>query len=196
MGDLKALLHWGGQTLIGHQIEALSSAGVSRIVVVLGHQSDRLESLLRGRPGVECVYNPDYRQGKTTSLKAGLAAVRGSAVEGPPEDFMLLLNVDQPRSAGIVRRVIELHHSGPHDPAPRSHLITVPTYGGKGGHPIALSTTLMPELIDISEDTMGLKAVVRRHAEDTVRVEVDAPEILLDLNTPDDYRKALEHLTS
>ena len=196
MGDLKALLDWSGRTLIEHQIEALSSAGVSRIVVVLGHQSDRLESLLRGKPAVECVYNPDYRQGKTTSLKAGLAAVQGSAGGGPPEEFMLLLNVDQPRSAGIIKRVIELHHSGPHGPAPRPHLITVPTYGGKGGHPIALSTTLMSELMDISEDTMGLKAVVRRHAADTVRVEIDAPELLLDLNTPDDYRKALEHLTS
>ena len=56
---------------------------------------------------------------------------------------------------------------------------------------MVLSRVLALELMDISEETLGLKAVTVRHEKATRRVEIDAPEILLDLNTPEDYRKAL-----
>ena len=112
------------------------------------------------------------------------------AVTVLPEESILILNVDQPRSDGIIRRVMELHRRA--NSSERTCLITIPTYGGKGGHPIILSTSLVDELMDISEDTLGVKDVVRRHGEETQRIEVDSPEILLDLNTPQDYRKALE----
>ena len=56
---------------------------------------------------------------------------------------------------------------------------------------MVLSAHLMDELMQMSESTQGLKAVVRRHGDDVVRVELDAPEILLDLNTLQDYHRAL-----
>ena len=70
-------------------------------------------------------------------------------------------------------------------------LITVPEFGGKGGHPIIVSARLLSELQTIDEETQGIKAVVRRHADDTVRVDLGTPEILWDLNTPEQYEEAL-----
>ncbi len=191
MGQLKALLPWQGTTLIEHQITALASAGVSRTIVVLGHQRERLESLLEGYNQVQCVYNPDYKQGKTTSIKAGVGAFHRSQDSASPDGAILILNVDQPRSADTIRRIMALHSQGGGGPEGLPRLITIPTYGGKGGHPVVLSGILAPELMDISEETLGLKAVTVRHEKATRRVEIDAPEILLDLNTPEDYRKAL-----
>ena len=195
MGELKALLPWQGATLIEHQVTALASAGVSYIIVVLGHQSDRLGTLLRDRPEVRCAYNPDYRQGKTTSIKAGIRALRSaqdSAFDPSGKGSILVLNVDQPRSAGVIHRVIELHaRPGESSPPDQASLITVPTHRGKGGHPVILSMSLADELMEIFEDTLGLKAVMRRHEGETQRVEMDSPEVLLDLNTPQDYREAL-----
>ena len=136
-------------------------------------------------PGVTCVYNPDFAQGKTASIKAGLRALQ--AAPSPQPEWILLLNVDQPRSPDTIQQVIELHHG-----SPQEHLITVPTHGGKGGHPVIFSASLIEELMEISEENAGLKAVVRCHASETVRVEMGNPEVLLDLNTPEDYRKALE----
>ena len=201
MGETKALLPWHGRPLIEHQVSALASAGVSRTIVVLGHQSEKLKSLLEDRSGIQWVYNPDYKQGKTTSIKAGLHTLKASSIPAatgeqgeaarlPSEEAILILNADQPRSADTIRRVMELHRRA--DSSKPTCLITIPTYGGKGGHPIILSLSLMNELMDISEDTLGVKNVVRRHGEETQRVEIDSPEILLDLNTPQDYRKALE----
>lgn len=181
----KALLQWHGTTLLEHQVATLTSADISPIIVVLGHLSEKLEPLVKKHPGVTCVYNPDFAQGKTTSIKAGLRALQ--AAPSPQPEWILLLNVDQPRSPDTIRQVIELHHG-----SPQEHLITVPTHGGKGGHPVIFSASLIEELMEISEENAGLKAVVRCHASETVRVEMGNPEVLLDLNTPEDYRKALE----
>ena len=61
--------------------------------------------------------------------------------------------------------------------------VTVPEYRGKGGHPIALSASLLPELQAIDEQSQGIKAVVRRRPDSVHRFPLDNPEILLDLNT-------------
>ena len=121
-----------------------------------------------------------YLQGKTTSIKTGLNVL---ATDHP--QALLLLNVDQPRSADVIRSLLESHQS-------QDGLITIPTHNGKGGHPIILSPALLDELREIDEETVGIKAVVQRHLEDTRRVEMDSPEVLWDLNTPEEYQRVLE----
>ena len=180
MGQLKALLPWKGQTLLQHQVAALREGGADRVVVVLGHRADDLKPLVEQDEGATWVLNPDYLQGKTTSIKAGLSALDADAVSE-----ILLLNVDQPRSAADIAHVLETHRS-------EGFAITVPTCGGKGGHPIALSAALLEELRSIDEESQGIKAVVRRHADAVNRIPLDNPQILLDLNTPEQYRDALE----
>ena len=179
MGQLKALLPWQGQSLLEHQVSALREGGADRVVVVLGHRADDLRPLLEGKDGVSWTLNPHYLQGKTTSIKAGLSALDSVAL-----DVILLLNVDQPRDAADVARVLEAHRT-------HGHAVTVPEYRGKGGHPIALSATLLPELLEIDEDTQGIKAVVRRRPGSVQRLPIDNPGILLDLNTPEQYRDAV-----
>ena len=180
MGQLKALLPWRGRTLLEHQFSALLDGGADSVIVVLGHRADDLRPLCEGREGVSCTLNPHYLQGKTTSIKAGLAALDPAGVGD-----ILLLNVDQPRSAEDVARILDVHRSG-------ASAITVPEYKGKGGHPIALSASLLPELLAIDEESQGIKAVVRRRPEAVRRLPIDNPGILLDLNTPEDYRAAVE----
>lgn len=184
MGQLKALLPWQGKTLLEHQVGALIQGGCSEIVVVLGHRHTELSPLLQGQPRVRSVHNPDYLQGKTTSLRAGLRAIS----ESHPE-FFLVLNVDQPRSSDAVRQVIEHHSTG-------GHLVTIPCNQGKGGHPVAISSSLLSELTDITEETEGMKAVMRRHTAQTHRLELGNPDLLLDLNTPEDYQRALTRSTT
>ena len=180
MGQLKALLPWQGVSLIKHQVDSLRAGGVDRVVVVLGHRSDELKSELRDTTGVSWQLNPDYLQGKTTSIKAGLNALGADQPQA-----LLLLNVDQPRSADVIRSLLEEHQS-------QCNLITIPTHNGKGGHPIILSPTLLDELRQIDEESFGIKAVVQRHLEGTRRVEMDSPEVLWDLNTPEEYQRVLE----
>ncbi len=180
MGQLKALLPWQGTSLLKHQVTSLRAGGVDRVVVVLGHRSDELKAELAGIEGVAWQLNPDYLQGKTTSIKAGLSTLGSDQL-----DALLILNVDQPRNADVIRSLLKEHQY-------QGSLITIPTHKGKGGHPIILSRSLLDELREIDEETYGIKAVVQRHLDATRRVEMEAPEVLWDLNTPEEYQRVLE----
>ena len=188
MGTLKALLDWRGRFLIIHQIVALREAGADEVVVVLGHRADELQARIGVNSdvyalgNVRCVVNPDYAQGKTTSIKTGLRAISGADDSAGP---ILFLNVDQPRSAATVGQVLQAHRDG--DGA----LITIPTCNGKGGHPIAVSRALYDEMLGITEATQGMRAVTERRQAATQRVELGAPELLWDVNTPEQYQAAL-----
>ena len=179
MGRVKALLPWRGTTLLAHQIAALKEGGVHKVAVVLGHQAGSLKPVVEGTEGVTWAVNPDYASGKTTSIKVGLNAL------GPEEPAaILILNVDQPRSPETIRGLLRRHRAV-------GGLITIPTYSGKGGHPIVMGPALLGELRSISEETLGIKAVVRAHEDSTHRAEMATPEVLWDLNTPEEYREAV-----
>lgn len=188
MGTLKALLDWHGRPLIMHQIVALREAGAEEVVVVLGHRADELQARIGANRdvyvagNVRCAINSNYAEGKTTSIKTGLRAISTDpSAHGP----ILMLNVDQPRSVQIIRRVLSAHLGQP------GNLITIPTCDGKGGHPIAISRTLHQELLEISEVTQGMRAVTQRHEEAVQRVELGAQELLWDVNTPEQYQAVL-----
>ena len=180
MGALKALLPWGCKNLLVHQVTVLNQAALCPITVVTGHRACELKSHLGNYPQVHTVFNTRYREGKTTSIKAGLAVFRKSNPVA-----ILVLNVDQPRSIEVIRTLVKEHQRN-------SSLITIPTYAGKGGHPVIFSSTLLEELSNISEETQGLKAVVLRNAKNTNYMAVDSREVLFDLNTDEDYLRALK----
>jgi molybdenum cofactor cytidylyltransferase len=179
MGQLKALLPWQGTSLLAHQVGVLREAGVDRVIVVLGHRAEELKPIVGGQPKVTCVVNPDYLKGKTTSIKTGVSSLLRDNL-----DSLLVLNVDQPRTADTLRHLLHQHRAS-------SALITIPTYQGKGGHPIILDASLIDELLSVQEETLGLKAVTQRHQDRMQRVEVEDPGVLQDLNTPEQYQEAL-----
>ncbi len=176
MNSPKPLLEWGDGTLIEHQIRALFAGGVSEVVVVLGHRADEISPRIFGT-GARCVVNEQFADGRASSIRAGLSAI------SPDAEHALILGVDQPRTAEIVARVLKAHLS-------KDALITSPRIGGRGGHPLAFSIRLMPELMRISEQGQGLREVFERHRADINRVHIDDPMIRLDINTPEEYARA------
>ena len=176
MGRPKPLLPWRGTTLVEHQISALFDGGVSEVVVVVGHEADAVAAQVANTPA-RCVVNPDYLQGKTTSIKAGLRAVSADA------DAILLLAVDQPRTASIVSEVVTAH-------AASGALITSPRYKGHGGHPLIFAASLRDELARISEEKQGIREVFQAHRDSVQEYALDDPMIRLDLNTPAAYDEA------
>ena len=74
MGRPKPLLQWRGSTLVEHQVSVLLEGGASEVVVVLGHRSEDVAPYVE-RTGATFVVNEQYREGRTSSIKAGLEAV-------------------------------------------------------------------------------------------------------------------------
>ena len=114
MGRLKALLPWRGQTLLEHQVSALRDGGADRVIVVLGHRADELRPLVERNQGVTWTLNPDYRQGKTTSIKAGLSAL---PIFPPPQGGVKSFRKSScststnPAQAMDVARVLDVHRA-------------------------------------------------------------------------------------
>ena len=178
MGEPKALLDWGGEPLIRYQIRQLQEAGVDEVVVVLGYRADDIHRKLHGLT-YRSVLNPVYQLGRAGSLRAGAKAVSREA------SAIVLLNVDQPRAADLIRSVIQAH-----TPAAGA---TRPACGDRHGHPVVLSGRLRGELLTASEDEHGLRGVLATHVDEVVDVPSDE-RCLLDLNTPDEYEAAIAAL--
>ena len=179
MGSPKPLLPWLGGTLIEYQVKSLREAGVSQTVVVLGHAADEVAPYVQGSGDVAIVTNARYREGKTTSIKLGVRETDTRATA------LLLLAVDQPRPPALLRRVLEEHLES-------QALITQPVYEGKAGHPLLFHPALRGELLEITEERMGVREVVARDPKRVSKVAVDSTLALLDLNTADDYREAMK----
>jgi len=177
MGQLKALLPWHGKTLLRYQVDALLAAPVERIVVVLGHRREELLPILPSDPRVTTAVNDDYTSGKVSSIRTGIAAA-------PPGQDILLLGVDQPRPPALITEVLGAH-------AAAGARISVAACHGRGGHPVVFSAGLRPELLAITEESEGLRAVMRAHAGDVQHVETGDPLALVNLNTPEDYEAAV-----
>jgi molybdenum cofactor cytidylyltransferase len=181
MGRLKQLLAWGGTTLIDWQVRQFTQAGVESVVVVLGHAADDIRPALPS--GTRVTLSEDYRQGRASSLRRG-----AQAVEGAP-DALLILSVDQPRPAWLSRRLIERWER-------EKPLIVSPRFVDGFGHPVLLDGSLLPELREVDEASLGLRAVIDRHLESAAGEVIHNSRINVDLNTPDDYASALASFNS
>jgi molybdenum cofactor cytidylyltransferase len=175
MEQPKALLRWGPRSLLEYGISQIAEA-IGPPIVVLGHEADRLAPLARAL-GAQIVVNERFREGRSTSIEAAVRAL------GPDVESILLANVDQPRPAALLRALVRAHESG-------VALISRPIFGDEHGHPTIFRRPLFGELATLSEETEGLKSVLRRHADAIANVPLDDPIVLLNLNRPDEYEAA------
>ena len=176
MGRPKPLLAWRGVTLVEYQVASLTAAGATEVVVVLGHRHEEVAPYVEG-PTVRYVVNHRYRDGRSTSIRTGIAET------APDAEAILLLGVDQPRPPEIVAETLASHLDS-------GALITSPRRNGRGGHPIVFSPALRGELNAITEEEQGIRQVFRAHRGEVNEIEIDDPAIHLDLNTEEDYNRA------
>ena len=73
-GPNKLLAEIGGRPLVRIAAEEALASRARPVIVVTGHQRDKVEAALEGLD-VRHVHNPDFAEGLSTSVKTGLAAV-------------------------------------------------------------------------------------------------------------------------
>lgn len=181
MGRLKALLPWRGTTLLQSQLAAMAEAALSPLIVILGHRAEELTALLplpqqwerRGEGPPKVVLNARYREGKSTSIVAGIAAL-------PPDvDAAIVIAVDQPTDASILGTL-----------AQASGTIRLPSVHRRRGHPTLFDRSVFPDLLAISEEREGLREVMTRYEAAIRYVNVDTELVRANLNSPQEYEAA------
>ena len=122
---------------------------------------------------VTFVHNPDFAEGLSTSLKAGIAAVPAEA------DGAIVCLGDMPQvSAPLIDRLIAAF-----DPE-RGALVVIPTIAGKRGNPVLWSRRFFPDLMALEGD-VGARHLIGGYAEAVAEVAVEDAAALTDVDTPE-----------
>ncbi len=180
MGQAKQLLGIEGKALLQQVLDSVLEADVDEVILVLGHEAERIRKAMDVR-GARVVVNADYARGMITSIQEGL-----KALDKKSEAFFVVLG-DQPeiRPAVYNRLIREFRGLRP------SPGILLPAYRGKKGHPALFSIKYLAESFKITGD-VGFREIVQRHPEEVLLVDVGTASVLMDIDTPEDYREYLQ----
>ena len=175
MGGAKMLLPVGGRPMVQRVVDASLDSKASQTIVVVGNEAEKVSEALAGRP-VTVVVNPDYADGMSTSLRAGLMAV------DPTADGAIILLGDQPFvSSALLDGLIDRF-------ACCAEHVVRPSVGGRPGNPVLVSAALFPELAEERGDVGG-RHVIERRADEVCMVPVDDPHELVDIDSPPEYEE-------
>lgn len=177
MGSPKALSPvGGGERALERLVRVAREAGLARPIVVLGADHDAVRAQL-GELDAAFVRNPAPEAGRTGSLQRGLAATGASCA--------LALPVDHPLVAASTLAAL----------AAAAGEWVVPTFEGRGGHPIKLGPMGVAAVMS-APATTPLRHVPRMVGIEPHRLAVRDPGILLNLDTPDALQRAVQGAAS
>lgn len=175
MGETKQLLPWRGKPVLQHVLDRLRRSCVGEIILVLGHDRDRILSAIDVE-GVKVTVNLEYAEGMSGSVRRGAAALHPEA-----NAFFIVLG-DQP-AVGVEiydRLAAEFERRYP------AKTIFIPTCRGRRGHPPLFAARHREDIAEIRGD-VGLRAVIEKNPEAVAGVAVETETILEDLDTPEQY---------
>lgn len=171
-GPNKLLADVGGRPMARIAVEQALASKAKPVIVVTGHQRERIEAALAGLP-VTFVHNPDFADGLSTSLKAGVAALPSDV------DGVIVCLGDMPQvDAALIDRLLTSF-----DPE-RGALVVVPTIAGKRGNPVVWSRRFFSELSALDGD-VGARHLISAYPEAVVEVPVDGNAAVTDVDTPE-----------
>jgi len=165
-GGNKLLAIVGGEPVITRVLRALD--GIERVVVVGAH----VEELMQYLRSEVVIYNPNYREGMSTSIKLGLRFFQDY-------DAVLIVLGDMPLiTRETINKIINTYHEG--------CTAVIPTHKGLRGNPVLIHRSLFNELMRLRGD-VGARELLRDRA-DVCYVEC-GPEVIMDIDTLDDLAR-------
>lgn len=171
----KLLLQNEGETLVHHAAKMATLSQLKPVVVVLGHEADAVRAALDGLP-VDFAVNPDFAQGLSTSLQAGIRAL-------PPNiDGAAVILADMPDlDTSLLDR---LHAAFEAEPAA---LAAVPVHDGQWGNPCIVAAALFAEIATLRGD-QGARKILEAHRDMVVEMPESSDAATRDIDTPDDWQ--------
>ena len=178
MGEAKQLLRIDEQTILERTIENVSASRVEEAVLVLGFEAELIRQKLPAAllDSVQVVINENHQSGMSSSLRAGLAAVNLES------DAALIVLADQPLVRPETMNLIVEQYRG------SDAEIVIPHYQGSRGNPVLLDRSVFAEAMALEGD-VGCRSIFAQHTKGILRVDVDDPGILADIDSREDYER-------
>jgi molybdenum cofactor cytidylyltransferase len=173
MGQPKQLMPFSYSTIVERTIDNLLNSAVSETIVVLGHREEEIRKTIASKP-LKIAINPDYQQGMSTSIIAGLKQVDKRA------PAVLIALGDQPFvDTQTINSLVEAFIANKKG-------IIIPVYQGRRGNPVIVAIKYKNELLNLKGDVGG-REIIKRHSDDVFEVAVNCEGVLLDIDTMENY---------
>ncbi len=185
MGQPKANLVFGDNTVLELGINAARQAGIHDHIIVVGHHEDEIKALHRNSlsSNVVWVTNPQPELGMLTSLKLALNEISDGDCSGfffSPVDYPLVRSADYRALLNAFNQLQEK------DEFSSEGCVLSPSYRGKRGHPVLCSMKIKEKLLNLSDRDTPKAAFENSQR---VEVAVEHEGVLLDMDTPEDYAR-------
>ena len=172
MGSNKLLVDVGDKPMIRRSVEAVLASVARPVIVVTGHESEKVRSSLAGLI-VTFIENPDYADGLSTSLRAGLAAVPKTA------NGAIICLGDMPLVAGPqIDKLISAFNPVEH------RTIIVPVHGGERGNPVLWGRQHFAEMAALIGDR-GARELIAANSDEVIEAAMRSDTVLADFDTPE-----------
>jgi molybdenum cofactor cytidylyltransferase len=172
-GEPKQLAMIDGEPMIARVVREVHASAADTVLVVLGHEFEKVSAVINGFHGIKIINNPDYPNGLSSSLKAGLAQAVGF-------DAIMFVLGDLPGLASAdMDSVISIYRDST---AP----LACAMYEGRPAHPVIFRKDLWPELEKLTGD-IGGREVVIKHIDEVVMAKLPGTACISDVDTIDDY---------
>ncbi|WP_321419736.1 DVU_1551 family NTP transferase [uncultured Desulfobacter sp.] len=173
MGRYKPLLPLGHSSMIGTVIDLFKTAGIDEVIVVTGHNHDRLAQVVDAA-GAHPLFNPDYASGMFSSIRTGVAALL-SGIDG-----FFLLPADTPAIRPATLRLIRKRFEDAED------ALIVPAFNNETGHPPLIPARLIPSITGADPDA-NLRQILFSDPNRIIQLPVHDRGILMDADTLEGY---------
>jgi len=175
MGQPKQLLPWKGEPLVRHVAKTALAASLSPVILVTGDHGAQIQAAVQDL-AVTLVQNPDWEVGQSTSVQAGVRALsrkNGAAI---------ILLADQPWvTVTLLRSLVESH-------AETLARIVAPQVAGQRANPVLFDRLTFHDFMFIRGDRGGRSLFSKYPVQ---WLEWQDANLLLDIDTPEDYRRLL-----
>ena len=178
----KLLLPVAGEALLVKLIKSVCDSDVGQVIVVIGHEAEKIRRKLNSFP-LSFVYNPNFSEGMTTSIKSGVKEV------SPDCDGYMICLADMPFIN--TSEINKLIHAYAQNRIKKNRLIVIPVYQGHRGNPVLFSTEFREDILEHKME-YGCKGVIMNNFESVKEIEMDDDSMLLDVDTLEDYQRATE----
>ena len=170
----KSLLELDGLPLICRQVMGLRQAGVSELVLVLGHHAKDIQAAVKTL-NVSIVINPDPDAGPVGSQRLGLQSLSGHS------DAVLMALADQPLiDAADLRQLFQAFQQR----LPGCSLL-YPRVSGQPGNPVIFTAGVRNALLACPPE-VGCKQWRQANAPLVEAFDCDNLHFVQDVDTPDD----------
>ncbi len=155
--------------MVRRTAEAVLESAVRPVVVVTGHEAAEMRAALADLP-LSFHHAPDYAEGMSASLKAGIAAVPDGCAG------VLICLGDMPFVRPDTLDRLADAHAG--------QAALLPTYRGKRGNPVLLARSLFAAIMRLTGD-QGARVILKSIPDQVSELAVDDPGVLRDVDRPD-----------